>query len=134
MFISYNSRGFSEQKQEFCKSLISNSIIGNREAIFCNQENFLLRGSSYKISRTFPNHHCIINPATKTNHDKGRAKNGMFIAIPNHLKRQANDVSPGHWRIQAVKISFSNILLIKSYFPTDPKTNDFDENELTRVG
>ena len=56
----------------------------------------------------------------------------MFI-VPNHLKSRTNDVSPGHWRIQAVKISLSassSILLINSYFPTDPRTNDFDEDEL----
>ena len=132
MFLSYNSRGFSEQKQDFCKTLISQEIIGNREAIFCNQENFLLRNSSYKITRTFPNHHCFINPAIKSNHDKGRARNGMFIAVPNSLINHVNDVSPGHWRIQAVKISLpsSTILLINSYFPTDPKTNNFNEDDL----
>ena len=132
MFLSYNSRGFSEQKQDFCKTLISESIIGNREAFICNQENFLQRGSSYKITRTFPNHHCIINPAVKSNHDKGRAKNGMFIAVPNSLINHVNDVSPGHWRIQAVTISLpsSTILLINSYFPTDPKTNNFNDDDL----
>ena len=132
MFLSFNSRGFSEQKQDFCKTLISQEIIGNREAIFCNQENFLLRNSSYKITRTFPNHHCIINPAVKSNHDKGRAKNGMFIAVPNSLINLVNDVSPGHWRVQAVTVSVSSssILLVNSYFPTDPKTNDFNDDDL----
>ena len=132
MFLSFNSRGFSEQKQDICKSLVSQEIIGNREAILCNQENFLLRGSSYKITRTFPNHHCFTNPATKLHHDKGRAKNGMFIAVPNSLINQVNDVSPGHWRIQAVTISLSSstILLVNSYFPTDPKTNNFDDDDL----
>ena len=129
MFMSYNSRGFSEQKEDFCQTLISESVIGKRDVFLCNQENFLLRASSYKICRTFPDHHCIINPAIKISHDKGRAKNGMFIAVPNSLKNQVEDVSPGHWRIQAVTISMvsSTILLINSYFPTDPKTNNFDD-------
>ena len=86
--MSYNSRGFSEQKQDFCKTLLSKSVIGNREAFLCNQENFLLRGSSHKISCTFPAHHCIIKPAVKSSHDKGRGKNGMFIAVPNSLRNQ----------------------------------------------
>ena len=123
LILSYNSRGFSEQKQDFCKLLMSKSIIGEHLAIFCNQENFLLRNSSYKINRTFPDHHCFIKPALKTNHDKGRAKNGMFVAVPNCIKNQVSDVSPGHWRIQALTISTSTstTLLINSYFPTDPK-------------
>ena len=135
MFISYNSRGFSKQKQEFCQSLISKSIIGDRLAIFCNQENFLLRSSCYKINQTFPNHYCFSNPAIKSTHDKGRAKNGMFTAVPNSIKNQVKDVSPGHWRIQALTISCSTsrILLINSYFPTDPKTNNFNDEELTET-
>ena len=56
----------------------------------------------------------------------------MFIAVPNSLKNQVEDVSPGHWRIQAVTISMvsSTILLMNSYFPTDPKTNNFDDADL----
>ena len=135
MFLSYNSRGFSEQKQNFCMSLTSKSIIGDQLAILCNQENFLLRSSSYKIIRTFPDHHCFINPAIKTGHDKGWARNGMFIAVPNCMVNNVSDVSPGHWRIQALTISSaaSTTLLINSYFPVDPKTNDFDENELIEI-
>ena len=133
--MSFNSRGFSEQKQEFCKSLISKSVIGDKEAIFCNQENFLLKSSSYKISRTFENHHCIIKPAIKSNHDKGRARNGMFIAIPQSLKSHVQDISPSSWRLQAIMISLasSKILLINSYFPTDPKNNTFDDDELNET-
>ena len=112
---------------------LSKSVIGNKEAFLCNQENFLLRGSSYKINRTFPAHHCIINPATKSSHDKGRPRNGMFVAVPNSFKNQVEDVSPGHWRIQALTISLSSstILLINSYFPTDPKTDNFNEDDLS---
>ena len=119
-------------KQSFCNSLLSKNIIGDRLAILCNQENFLLRSSSYKINRTFPNHHCFINPAVKISHDKGRARNGMFIAVPNSMVNSVSDVSPGHWRIQAITISspVSTTLLINSYFPVDPKTNNFDEAEL----
>ena len=42
------------------------------------------------------------------------------------------DVSPAFWRAQAIilKIGSSRILLINTYFPTDPGTVVFDENEL----
>jgi hypothetical protein len=56
----------------------------------------------------------------------------MFIAVPT---RMINSVSPGHWRIQALTISstISKTLLINSYFPVDPKTNNFDEDELVET-
>ena len=42
------------------------------------------------------------------------------------------DVSPAFWRTQAItlKIGNSRILIINSYFPTDPGTVILDETEL----
>ena len=130
--LSYNSKGLAPEKQEFCKLFTSKAIIGDKLPILCNQENFVLHGNSYKINQTFPDFHCIIKPAIKDTHDKGRAKNGMFIAIPETLKSCVNDVSPAFWRIQAVTIkSASSILLsINSYFPNDPRTANFDDEAL----
>ena len=56
----------------------------------------------------------------------------MFIAFPDCFKNRVLDVSPDFWRIQAVKIQFksSSLLLINSYFPTDPQRNNCDESEL----
>ena len=114
--ISYNSRGFAKEKQEFCQLLTSKQIIGENIPILCNQENFVLRGNSHKIVQTLPNFHCFINPANKDSLDKGRAQNGMFIAVPKLIQNQVTDESPGFWRIQAVTIfnSSSTILLINS--------------------
>ena len=102
--MSYNSRGFAPEKQEFCQLITSETIIGDKLPILCNQENFVLRGNSYKINQSFPNYHCIIKPAMKETHDKGRARNGMFIAIPEILKNCVNDVSPDFLGIQAITI------------------------------
>ena len=62
----------------------------------------------------------------------GRPRNGMFIAAPLEIKENVKDVSPNHWRIQAVVINTINskILVINSYFPNDPKSNDFDTSDL----
>ena len=62
----------------------------------------------------------------------GRPKNGMFIAVPNEIKELVVDVSPNHWRVQAITLQApGNILLImNSYFPNDPKTSEFDTSEL----
>lgn len=63
---------------------------------------------------------------------QGRPKNEMFIAIPQEMKDNVQDTSPNHWRLQAVVINTlgNKILLINTYFPTDPKIQDFDYSDL----
>ena len=68
----------------------------------CNQENFLLQGNGYKIKQCLPNARIIFKKATKDNMGGGRPKNGMFIAVPDEIKELVTDISPNHWRIQAV--------------------------------
>ena len=130
--ISYNSRGFCANKQNTCNALLNEGIIGDKIPILCNQENFLLKGSCYKINQAIDGFHCFINPAVKQSHDKGRPKNGMFIAVPEILKNKIEDVSPDFWRLQALIIKNLNgsIMLINSYFPVDQRTQTFNEEEL----
>ena len=55
----------------------------------------------------------------------------MFICVPDSIKSYVTDISPDHWRIQAVVIESANskTLLINSYFPYD-KRNQEDNDEL----
>ena len=133
--ISYNSRGFCKEKQRFCRLLTSGSIVGNKIPIFCNQENFILRGNSYKINQALPGFYPIIKPAVKNVLDKGRPRNGMFVAVPDKFKNVVNDVSPDFWRLQAVKVQCgsTNFLLINSYFPVDPRTVMNDDPDLSET-
>ena len=73
----------------------------NFYSILCNQENFLLKGNSYKIKQCLPNARIIFKPAEKDSLD-GRPKNGMFISIPREITEYVDDVSPNHWRVQAI--------------------------------
>ena len=116
-FLSYNSRGFSSIKRNFMKYLISQEVIGSKLPILCGQEICILRENSYKITQAFPGFQVQVNPAVKTSHEKGRPKNGMFIAYPESLKNCVTDVSPGYWRLQAIIIKFgsSSTLLIFPY-------------------
>ena len=133
--ISYNSRGFSDIQQNFIKTLVSGQTVGNKLPILCNQENFVLRGNFYKILQTLPGFHVIINPAVKNSLDRGRPKGGMFIAVPDSIKGQVADVSPGHWRVQAITISSTSscTLLINTYFPCDTRLALHDLNEAIEV-
>ena len=126
---SYNSRGFSEDKQNICNLLMLNS--NNHYPILCNQENFLLEGNRYKIKQCLPNARIFYKKAIK-NSLEGRPMNGMFIAVANDITENVLDVSPNHWRVQAIALKANNnrILIINTYFPTDPRTADFDTTEL----
>ena len=43
-------------------------------------------------------------------------------------------VSPPHYRVQVVLTKTeSNILVLNTYFPTDPRTSQFDDSELKEV-
>ena len=105
---------------------MSNQFVGNKTPVLCNQENVIMRGNCYKIVKALEGYHVIIKPAVKDSHDKGRAKNGMFVAVPNSIKNQIIDVSPVFWRIQAVLLTCrsSKILIINSYFPVDRRTEN----------
>ena len=127
--ISYNSRGFNNCKQDFVNLLPT--LTGNGPTIVCNQENFLLRNNDYLIRQTLPDHHIVFKPAVKKGLE-GRPMSGLFIAVPMIFKDKIDDVSRESIRIQSLVISLEStkLLLINTYFPTDPKTSDFDESEL----
>ena len=111
------------------------SICGNKIPVLCNQENFLLKGNSYKVNQALPNCHIIFKGGKKQSLDRGGPSNGMFIAIPDRFNGSILDVSPDHWRLQAVilKCENSNLLAINSYFPTDPATIRCNEAELEEI-
>ena len=129
---SYNSRGLSDINKNFMKLLVSDEVTGGKIPILCNQENFQLRDNTYRLNQVLPGFKLIIKPAIKKDLSSGRPSNGMFIAFPDSTKNQVTDVSPDFWRVQAVQIQFksSTLLLINSYFPTDPQRNNCDETDL----
>ena len=69
--------GFGSLKQEYCRQLSSSAVVGNKIPIIVNQEHFILRSNSYKISQALPSSHLIVKPATNNSYCKGRAK-GVF--------------------------------------------------------
>ena len=133
--ISYNSRGFCKLKQDFCRYIISKEVVGSSLPIICNQENFLLKSNSYKINNSLPGFHVVSKPAEISSFERGRPRGGLFIALPNILRSCVVDVSPSHWRVQAILINFngSKILLINSYFPVDTKLNNYDDSDLVET-
>ena len=129
--ISYNSRGFNKCKQDFVKMLPC--LNGDAPTIVCNQENFLLKNNDYFVRQTLPNHHIVFKPAVKEGLE-GRPMCGMFIAIPMLFKDKIDEVKVNSFRIQSIILSLpsSKLLIINTYFPTDPKS-DFDESDLLQL-
>ena len=127
--LSYNSRGFHESNQRICRELIAAS--GDKIPILCNQENFMLKSNDYKIKQCLPNFHIYFKAATKEGLG-GRPKNGMFIAVPESITSAIEDLSPPSPRVQAIllKMGEQRLLVINVYFPTDPKVEDFDTDEI----
>ena len=124
---SYNSRGFNTCKREFIRNF---SLMAGCKTFIFNQENFLLKNNGYMARNALPDHYLFIKPAVKDGLE-GRPKNGMFIAVPASLKEFAKKVTVNSDRLQCIitEMSSSKLLLINSYFPTDPRV-DFDENDL----
>ena len=127
---SYNSRGFSMEKQDVCRNLMKSAQMKNSLPVLCNQENFLLKGNAYMAEQALPGYHILFKPAEKE-HLEGRPKNGMFIAVPLELKSKANEIPMLDSRIQALTLDIGNsrILLLNVYFPQDPKTMHYKVNE-----
>ena len=55
----------------------------------------------------------------------------MFIAVPNEIKENIQDVSPNNWRVQAIVVRTltSKILIMNSYLPTQLQDFDWELNE-----
>ena len=91
-----------------------------------------MKAKGFIIEKCLPDHHIFFKPANTKNDLNGRPKNGMFVAVPICLKESVQDVSPLSSRIQRILIETQNdkIMLLNTYFPTDPRSNDFDETDL----
>ena len=58
-----------------------------------------------------------------------------LLELIDHLKDVTTNISPQHWRIQAIRLQLesSSLVIINSYFPNDPSTANFDDASLNEV-
>ena len=79
----------------------------------------------------------FIKPALKENKQvsKGRGKGGLATMWDKSLTKYVSLVKCSSFRLQATKFSFPSgtFLLINSYFPCDPQTANFNEDELLNL-
>ena len=107
----------------------------------CIQEHFLLdsKDKNYsntnKLRKAFGNKYdMFIAPAQKSNTQvsRGRGKGGLATLWEKSLTKYVSKVSTQTFRLQGTKFSFpsGSFLLLNTYFPCDPRVNNFDETEL----
>ena len=132
---SYNSTGLGIAVQNFLSTL---SIFSN---ILCLQEHFLLDSKSKNFSNTdklrklYSNKYdMFIIPAKKDPYQvsKGRGKGGLATLWDKNLTKYASQVKCSSFRLQATRFSFpsGSLLVLNTYFPCDPRVNNFDDEEL----
>ena len=132
---SYNSTGFSIAVQDYLETLLLFSDI------LCLQEHFLLdckdrkNSNTNKIRNKFgDSHDMFIVPAFKNSSQvsRGRGSGGLVTLWKKSLTKYVSKIDCQNYRLQATKFSFpgSPILILNSYFPCDPRVEQFDETEI----
>ena len=132
---SYNSTGFGIGAQHFISTL---SLFSD---ILCIQEHFLLDSKDKNHSNTNKlrkaleyKYDMFIAPAYKDSNQvsRGRGKGGLATLWDKSLTKYVSKVASNSFRLQGTKFSFpgGTFLLLNTYFPCDPRTNNFDETEL----
>ena len=135
---SFNTTGFGIGVQNYLTTL---SLFSN---ILCIQEHFLLDGKNKNHSNTnkirkLLNHKydMFIIPAFKDDSQvsKGRGKGGLATLWDKGLTKYVSQVKTVSFRIQATKFDLpsGSLLVVNTYFPCDPRVNNFNEEELLSV-
>ena len=128
--ISYNSTGFNGVKGNFLNFLSASMNID----IFCVQEHFHLRQNVSKVQKELLNFDSFIIPATKSNDTiySGRPSGGLCIFWRHSLNNCIKVIKhPDSTRVQAIDFQ-GKYLIINTYFPTDPRTPNFDDFALLK--
>ena len=109
--------------------------------ILCIQEHFLLDNQSKTYSNTDKlqrlcndRYDMFIVPAHKDNFQvsRGRGSGGLATLWNKSLTKYVSKVKCSSYRLQATKFSFpsGSLLILNTYFPCDPRTINFDDEEL----
>ena len=97
--------------------------------IFCLQEHFHLRQNVSKVQNELSNYDSFIIPAIKSSDhiSTGRPSGGLCIFWRRALNNVIKIIKhPDSTRVQAIDF-LGKYLIINTYFPTDPRTPNFDD-------
>ena len=132
-FMSYNSTGLDTAKVNWINDIINLCDID----CFQLQEHFKATKSLERFfKKEFANSDSFVIPAYREAfQDTGRAKGGLAQLVKKTLDIKKEKVPTKHWRIQAqvLHIKDYRLMWINCYFPTDPQTLNYDDQELLTV-
>lgn len=129
--LSYNSRGFNKFKGEYINILSSSLDID----IICIQEHMRLRQNVGNVQKELRSYNSTFVPATKSDMfiSSGRPSGGLGLLWKHSLDNMISiNRHPNSKRVHAVTFD-SKILIVNTYFPVDPKTENFDDFELLKT-
>ena len=132
---SYNSTGLGIGAQNFISTL---SLFTN---ILCLQEHFLLDSKSKthsntdKLRKLYSNKYdMFIVPAVKDTSQvsRGRGRGGLATMWDKAFTKYVSQIKCSNFRLQATRFNFpsGSFLILNTYFPCDPRVNNFNEEEL----
>ena len=128
--MSYNSTGLDKAKTSWIRNLSETLKID----FFQIQEHFKIAKSLDNFfKKEFPTNDSFIVPGHREPfQDTGRAKGGLAQLACKNLQVKKERIIVNNWRIQAQILYFGGhkLMWINCYFPTDPQTVQFDDNEL----
>lgn len=129
--LSYNSRGFNKFKGEFLNTLSSSLDID----IICSQEHLRLRENVGSVQKELKSYNSTFVPAVKSNISisSGRPSGGLGLLWKHSLDNLINIIRhPNSNRVHAITFD-SKFLIVNTYFPVDPKVDNFDDFELLKT-
>jgi exonuclease III len=132
-FISYNSTGLDTVKTSWIRDLMKTCDA----SFFQLQEHFKATKTVNKFFKNeFPDSDSYVIPGHREiNQDKGRAKAGLAQISRKCLDIRKERLSTKSFRLQAQILNFGTykLLWINAYFPTDPRTINYDDTDLLQV-
>ena len=128
--VSYNTTGWNNFKVDFINTILLTFAV----QLFAVQEHFLLKENLYKLD-CFRDYEVFSIPAFKNNDSvhSGRPSGGLSLIYSHSVSQYVTRLTcPKSYRVHGLKINFpgADFLIINTYFPNDPRTNNFDDSEL----
>ena len=130
-FLSYNSTGLDTIKAKWVRDLINVSKID-----FCSIQEHFKKNVGNFFNNQFSEFHNYVVPAIREkNVDNGRPKGGIAQLSSKKYKIKTVRIPTKNFRLQAQVLHFPNqiILWMNAYFPTDPQTLSFNDEDLSSL-
>ena len=129
--ISHNTTGWRDDRAN-----LLNFILVTHGILICAiQEHMQLEGNLCRIASKFNSYETFSIPAFKNNEviHQGRPSGGLSLIYSRKIMKYVEHITaPNSYRVQGIKIKLpqQTFVFINTYFPTDPRNENFDDSEL----